>query len=664
MAASAARRVADLITVPDNTRNTIIKAFCSDDATSDKSGAVPSLIQACREVMEKCPETLSSQDIDYTLCELIVAIWGDANWRAAWHPGVLSDRCPVREILKGARHSLQYGKEDSDGRYFKNFGRLSLHATMLQDTTRTSTYRKAILQNRPDFEGKVVMDVGSGTGILAFFALQAGAAKVYCVEAATCMAIVIRQLAEKNGYADKVVVVNKVLQQIRDEVPEQVDCILHETLGTFLFAERGIETVIAARQRFLKPGGKLFPSAADFCLSPFEDGKEYSTRLVKAKNVWTSTDFHGVDFSSVHENSKQEVFSRPLNDQFHPNVLRAEPFVQRYDFRTMRSEELVNFEVPYSFRSKSTCILHGLAGWFEVHFEGSSCNVMLSTSPWDVLTHWWQTRLMLLEPLAVNEGQEVTGSLGFTALNNYTNTYECRLVLESGGIRREQGGFNLADGDGSRRAPAHKVQEVSPQHKVHVVDWEATHAPDSGEKVLVSDPFKEAKLAAARSQTAVSAAPPASATATTTTRRASATNGVAASVERPFGSQVKVGGRNFVAVHDPDRSAGLMAMPLVVVAALGQAMLMAPTKEAPWDCLVELSTAGGGAVNSRCWLELSKGLEHMRIFLMEQQAASPDSASGKEIADLDVGALSNRYATAKSNGLKAAAFALVDQARA
>jgi len=48
----------------------------------------------------------------------------------------------------------------------------------MQDFVRTSTYQKAILSNLPDFGGKVVLDVGAGSGILSFFAQQAGAAKV------------------------------------------------------------------------------------------------------------------------------------------------------------------------------------------------------------------------------------------------------------------------------------------------------------------------------------------------------------------------------------------------------------------------------------------------------------------------------------------------------
>ena len=49
---------------------------------------------------------------------------------------------------------------------------------MMQDFIRTSTYQKAILDNPVDFNGKVVLDVGAGSGILSFFAQQAGAKRV------------------------------------------------------------------------------------------------------------------------------------------------------------------------------------------------------------------------------------------------------------------------------------------------------------------------------------------------------------------------------------------------------------------------------------------------------------------------------------------------------
>lgn len=56
---------------------------------------------------------------------------------------------------------------------------------MLQDYVRTSTYQRAVLWNSDDFRDKVVLDVGAGSGILSFFAVQAGARKVYAVEASS-----------------------------------------------------------------------------------------------------------------------------------------------------------------------------------------------------------------------------------------------------------------------------------------------------------------------------------------------------------------------------------------------------------------------------------------------------------------------------------------------
>lgn len=56
---------------------------------------------------------------------------------------------------------------------------------MLQDYVRTSTYQRAVLTNSEDFRGKVILDVGAGSGILSFFAVQAGARRVYAVEASS-----------------------------------------------------------------------------------------------------------------------------------------------------------------------------------------------------------------------------------------------------------------------------------------------------------------------------------------------------------------------------------------------------------------------------------------------------------------------------------------------
>lgn len=58
----------------------------------------------------------------------------------------------------------------------------AIHESMLKDTIRTDSYRDFIYDNKYLFKDKVVLDVGSGTGILSMFCAKAGAKKVISVD--------------------------------------------------------------------------------------------------------------------------------------------------------------------------------------------------------------------------------------------------------------------------------------------------------------------------------------------------------------------------------------------------------------------------------------------------------------------------------------------------
>lgn len=79
---------------------------------------------------------------------------------------------------------------------------------MLQDHVRTATYHDAIMKNATDFFGKTVLDVGTGSGILAYFAAKAGAVRVYAVEASD-VADRAALLLQANGLADRIVVIKQ-----------------------------------------------------------------------------------------------------------------------------------------------------------------------------------------------------------------------------------------------------------------------------------------------------------------------------------------------------------------------------------------------------------------------------------------------------------------------
>ena len=74
------------------------------------------------------------------------------------------------------------GEESSKDYYFDSYAHHGIHEEMLKDEVRTNAYRNAIVLNRHLFKGKVVLDVGCGTGILSMFAAQSGARKVIGVD--------------------------------------------------------------------------------------------------------------------------------------------------------------------------------------------------------------------------------------------------------------------------------------------------------------------------------------------------------------------------------------------------------------------------------------------------------------------------------------------------
>ena len=89
--------------------------------------------------------------------------------------------------------------------YFCTYGYLYHQKDMLEDTQRMTAYYDAVRKNPRAFKDKVVLDVGTGSGIFAIWAAQAGAKKVYAVEA-TYMATHARKLIAANGLENVITV--------------------------------------------------------------------------------------------------------------------------------------------------------------------------------------------------------------------------------------------------------------------------------------------------------------------------------------------------------------------------------------------------------------------------------------------------------------------------
>ncbi|KAJ3287787.1 Histone-arginine methyltransferase carm1 [Rhizoclosmatium sp. JEL0117] len=302
---------------------------------------------------------------------------------------------------------------------------------MLQDSIRTLMYQNAILSNSERlFKHKLVIDVGAGSGVLSFFAVKAGASKVYAIEASG-MAMKIQKMVDassapksKNVYLkDKLEVFHSKVEDVKS-LP-QVDTIISEPIGVLLLHERMCESYIYARDAFLKPGGTMLPNSGTIFLAPFSDAGLWTQTMAKVR-FWDTSDFYGIDFTPLRKDALDEVFAQPVVGNFDHRILMAESVSHFVDFQTVSLAELKDIVIPITWVPCYTGIVHGIAGWFDIDL----CGLILSTAPNAERTHWQQVRFMLRDPLAINAFEPING--WFRMVVNSQRSYDVTVELTSG----------------------------------------------------------------------------------------------------------------------------------------------------------------------------------------------------------------------------------------
>ncbi|XP_049584692.1 protein arginine N-methyltransferase 2 isoform X1 [Syngnathus scovelli] len=315
---------------------------------------------------------------------------------------------PASYLRQGTSEEEEEEDAWQDEEYYFTYGALNLHLEMLSDKSRTETYRRVIVNNSTSLHRKVVMDLGCGTGIMSLFCAQlAQPAVVYAVEASS-MVEHTKTLVKQNECEEVITVLQGRAEEI--QLPEQVDVLVSEWMGNCLLFEFMVESVLLARDRWLREGGTMWPSSAALTLVPCQAHRYYAEKMA----FWEKP--YGLDFTPLQPLALQEFFSKPkFSHLMEPGDRLASPAdVLCLDMHTLQVADLEEMQGEFQFQVEKSGVFHGFTAWFSVYFkslEEGGATVELNTGPDSEPTHWKQTLFMLDEPISVHAASRISGTI-------------------------------------------------------------------------------------------------------------------------------------------------------------------------------------------------------------------------------------------------------------
>jgi type I protein arginine methyltransferase len=285
-----------------------------------------------------------------------------------------------------------------------NFAGLSEHEEMLSDRVRIDAYHRGIHRHvRP---GDVVLDLGTGTGVLALMAAKAGAKKVYAVEHSEFVEVA-REIARLNG----VTTIEFVQANSREFTPpEPIDVVLHEQMGDELFNENMLENILDLRRRVLRPGGRILPDHFRLFIEPVS-----MTDAMRVRRFWNIDLPDGIDLRGMEQSEVAQRFDSARMEQIWvrpgsvANTVGTPTPV--LDFHLTTLDDIGSLPTQFEFEriAPVDTLVDGICVWFEAVFDDDN---VLTTSPLAPVTSWGNRLYRVDRELATGSSLHVHVRMG------------------------------------------------------------------------------------------------------------------------------------------------------------------------------------------------------------------------------------------------------------
>lgn len=264
----------------------------------------------------------------------------------------------------------------------------SAFADMLHDVERNHKYhvalRKAMDCVKKQGKRVKVLDIGTGSGLLAMMAAKYGADSVHACEAFIPVAERAKQVIADNKLSDKIVLIPKRSTELQvgqgKDMEEKANVLVTEVFDTELIGEGAVETFTHALRELLEPDSMVVPHAATVyaqvvqspllnsfhALLPIEVDSQTCIRVPKSISECAGASaVHDLQISQLHP-SEFVALSKPVP-------------VFRFNFtdaNTMSNKD----HQAYAIVAEETGRCHAVIMWWELAMDQEN-KIVLSCAP-------------------------------------------------------------------------------------------------------------------------------------------------------------------------------------------------------------------------------------------------------------------------------------------
>jgi type II protein arginine methyltransferase len=266
------------------------------------------------------------------------------------------------------------------------------HFEMLNDEERNSAFERALA--KAITSSTTVLDIGSGSGLLAMMAARAGAKQTISCEMVAPIAELAQYTVDRNGYGNKIVILDKKSTDmwIGVDMIEKADLLVTETVDCGLLGEGIIPTILHARESLLKEGARIIPKSATVYATIVESNQ--------LRNLNYADRAAGFDVSPINQYATVGYF--PVRAAAFDYIMLAEPFeVFRFDF-TQGAIAPQSKPISVPIEREGSC--HAILFWFDMQLDDE---ISISNSLGSK-THWEQALQCLDEEVWVRAGATLT----------------------------------------------------------------------------------------------------------------------------------------------------------------------------------------------------------------------------------------------------------------